>query len=150
MHHRILVVGKPALAYAKSGIDDYLRRLQRMNQFGRCEFKIIKDGKAEEVSQRLLDASTGHYRIVLDERGITPTTRQLTERITKLRDRPDVKGISYLIGPANGHLSNTREAADLVLSLSSLVLQHELATLLLAEQLYRVASLQAGAPYHRD
>ncbi|WP_411846242.1 23S rRNA (pseudouridine(1915)-N(3))-methyltransferase RlmH [Roseibacillus persicicus] len=147
MTHRIIVVGKPALSFAKSGIEEYLRRLKRHGKF---TLETLKDGPAEVVSQRLLDASKGTFRIVLDERGKKPTTRQLADQMTQWIERPDIKEISYLIGPSNGHLPATRDAADYVLSLSNLVLQHELATLFLAEQLYRAATIHAGTPYHRD
>lgn len=79
-----------------------------------------------------------------------PTTRELSKLMTTWLERPDIKEISYLIGHSDGHIPATREAADYVLSLSPLVLQHELATLFLAEQLYRVATIHAGTPYHRD
>lgn len=147
MTHRILVVGKPALSFAKTGIEDYLRRLKRHGKFS---LEVIKDGSPTVVSQRLLEASKGSFRIILDERGKQPTTRQFANQMTNWIERPDIKEITYLIGHSDGHLPATREAADYVLSLSSLVLQHELATLMLAEQLYRLATIHAGTPYHRD
>ena len=147
MNHRILVVGKPALTFAKSGIDEYLHRLKR---YGNFSLQTLKDGSPEAVSNKLIEASQKSFRVVLDERGETPTTRAFAKKITQWEERPDIKEITYLIGPSNGHLPATREAADYVLSLSKLVLQHELATLFLAEQLYRVATIQAGTPYHRD
>lgn len=147
MTHRILAVGKPALSFAKSGIEDYLRRLRR---HGNYSLEVIKDGPAETVSKRLLDASEGSFRIVLDERGQAPTTRELAAQMTTWLERPDIKDISYLIGPSDGHLPATRASADYSLALSSFVLQHELAALLLAEQLYRIATIHAGTPYHRD
>jgi 23S rRNA (pseudouridine1915-N3)-methyltransferase len=147
MTHRILVVGKPALSFAKTGIEDYLRRLKR---HGNYSLEVIKDGPAETVSKRLLAASQGTFRIILDERGKMPTTRAFADQMTTWLERPDIKDITYLIGPADGHLPATREAADYALALSSLVLQHELATLMLAEQLYRIATIHAGTPYHRD
>ncbi|MBK1834853.1 23S rRNA (pseudouridine(1915)-N(3))-methyltransferase RlmH [Roseibacillus ishigakijimensis] len=147
MTHRLLVVGKPALPFAKNGLNDYLRRLQR---YGKYSLETLKDGPAEQVSQRLLAASERSFRIVLDERGQSPTTRQLADLMKSWIERPDIKEISYLIGPSDGHLPATRAAADYTLALSSLVLQHELATLMLAEQLYRLATIHAGTPYHRD
>lgn len=147
MNHRILVVGKPALTFAKTGIEEYLRRLKRHDNYS---LKIIKDGPPEAVAKRLIEESKGSFRVVLDERGLQPTTRQFSQKMTTWVERPDIKEITYLIGPSDGHLPQTRETADYLLSLSSLVLQHELATLMLAEQLYRLATIRAGSPYHRD
>lgn len=147
MKHRILVVGKPALSFAKEGIEDYLKRLKR---FGNFELEILKDGTPEKVENRLLEASKDSYRVVLDERGKQLSTREFARVTEKWNLDPQCKSISYLIGHADGHTQTTRDSANLILGLSSLTLQHELATLMLAEQLYRVASIHAGTPYHRD
>jgi 23S rRNA (pseudouridine1915-N3)-methyltransferase len=64
--------------------------------------------------------------------------------------RGEVKTVAFLIGGADGHSAELREKSDRVLSLSSFTMQHELALLVLFEQLYRVASLASGSPYHRD
>ena len=147
MKHRILVVGKPALSFAKTGIEEYLQRLKR---HGNYSLKVLKDGPPDTVSKRFIEESKGSFRIVLDERGQKPTTRQLSKKMTEWIERPDIKEITYLIGHSDGHIPATRDAADYLLSLSPLVLQHELATLMLAEQLYRLATIRAGTPYHRD
>jgi 23S rRNA (pseudouridine1915-N3)-methyltransferase len=144
---RIIVAGKPALAYAKSGVEDYLRRLGKS---GDCQLVCVKAGSSAEVSARLLEASNDSYRIALDERGALPTTRQLASRLDSLQLRGDVKSISFLIGAADGHTQSLRDACDFLLALSPLTLQHELALLVLLEQLYRVASIRSGSPYHRD
>ncbi len=147
MKHRILVVGNPALTYARDGIADYLQRLRR---FGHFELEILKDGSPEQVEKRFLSASEGTRRVVLDERGEHFTSRTLASKIENWIQDPGCKAVTYLIGPADGHTELVRGSADLVLALSKLTLQHELATLMLAEQLYRVASIHAGTPYHRD
>jgi len=145
MKHQILVAGKPALAYAKTGTAEYLKRLQR---YGSYELKHIKDGSSEDVSQRLRDASEGTLRIALDERGEALTTSQLTKRIQDWEMR-GVKRASYLIGASDGHTQELRNEADMVWALSPLTLQHELALVVLLEQIYRVATIQRGEPYHR-
>ena len=145
MKHQILVAGKPALAYAKTGTAEYLKRLTR---YGSYELKHLKDGSSEDVSQRLREASDGTLRIVLDERGEHLTTSELTKRINNWEMR-GVKRASYLIGASDGHTQELRNDADLIWALSPLTLQHELALVVLLEQLYRVATIQRGEPYHR-
>jgi 23S rRNA (pseudouridine1915-N3)-methyltransferase len=147
MHIRLIVAGKPALAYAKAGVDDYLKRLGR---FGNHELIVVRAGGSEEVSARLLERSAGCYRIALDERGDALSTRQFAAKLDALALRGDVKCAAFLIGAADGHTPALREACGMVLSLSSLTLQHELALVVLLEQLYRAASLRTGSPYHRD
>jgi 23S rRNA (pseudouridine1915-N3)-methyltransferase len=143
----VLAAGKPALGYAKEGIDEYLKRLTR---YGQVSLELVKAGSSAEVSQRLLEKSEGTYRIVMDERGERLTTLSLSRRFEQLEQRGDVKTVSFLIGASDGHTPELREKADQLLSLSSFTLQHELALVVLLEQLYRIASLRAGSPYHRE
>jgi len=147
MRIRILAAGKPSLSWAKSGVGDYHKRLVRL---GRYDIEFVKAGDPEKVSSELLTRSSGCFRIALDERGKALTTRQLADRMEALERRGDIKTTAFLIGAADGHSEKLRNQADLVLSLSSLTLQHELALVVLLEQLYRVADLRRGGPYHRD
>ncbi len=147
MQIRVIVAGKPALAYAKAGVDEYLKRLSRG---GGHELIVIKAGNREEVSAGLLARSEGCYRVALDERGECLTTRGFAAKLESLEMRGDVKTVAFLIGAADGHTEALRHQCDLVITLSPFTLQHELALLVLLEQLYRVASLKSGSPYHRD
>jgi 23S rRNA (pseudouridine1915-N3)-methyltransferase len=147
MHVRVIVAGKPALAYARAGVDEYLKRLSR---FGGYELVNVRAGTRDEVSARLLERSQGCYRIALDERGEALGTRAFAEKLDSLALRGDVKTIAFMIGAADGHNKTLRSACDLLLTLSPFTLQHELALVVLLEQLYRVASLKSGSPYHRD
>jgi 23S rRNA (pseudouridine1915-N3)-methyltransferase len=147
MQVRIIAAGKPALAYAKAGVEEYMKRLARMGSF---EWVVVKAGTSAEVSARLLERSQGCYRVLLDERGAALNTRQLADKIQALEQRGDVKTLAFLIGAADGHSAEMRGACDWCLTLSALTLQHELALVVLLEQLYRVASLRAGHPYHRE
>jgi 23S rRNA (pseudouridine1915-N3)-methyltransferase len=147
MQIRLIVAGKPALAYAKAGVDEYLKRLSRT---GGHELVVIKAGSQEDVSARLLERSQGCYRVALDERGLCLTTRQFAEKLEALEMRGDVKTVAFLIGAADGHTPELRNQCNLILTVSPFTLQHELALLLLLEQLYRVTTLKSGSPYHRD
>lgn len=146
MHIRIIVAGKPGLAYAKSGVEEYLKRLSREA----VELISVKAGSSDEVSARLLEKSAGSFRIVLDERGKNFTTRELAARLDSLAQRGDIKAISFLIGAADGHNEHLRSHADLLLAISPFTLMHELALLVLLEQIYRISTLKSGSPYHRD
>lgn len=147
MQIRLIVAGKPALAYAKTGVEEYLKRLSR---FGGLEMLVIKAGDRDDVSARLLERSQGCFRVAMDERGECLTTRKFAEKLESLEMRGDVKTVAFLIGAADGHNEELRKKCDLILTLSPFTLQHELALLVLLEQLYRVASLKSGSPYHRD
>ncbi len=147
MRFRVIVAGKPALEYARLAVADYLKRLGR---HGSYELTVIKAGDRDSVSQRLLEGSAGCYRIALDERGKTPTTRELASHFDSMEMAGEVKTVAFLIGAADGHNAGLRDGCDMVLSLSGMTMQHELALVVLLEQLYRLACIKAGSPYHRD
>ena len=146
MRIRILAAGKPALAYAKSGVEEYLKRLGR---YGSHELEFLKAGDSESVSAALLERSAGSFRIAMDERGEALGTQAWAEKFAALEMRGDIKAVSFLIGASDGHTPRLRETCDAVWSLSKLTMQHELTLVVLLEQLYRVATLRKGEPYHR-
>ncbi len=146
MKFRIICAGKPSLNYAKEGIQEYMKRLKR---YGHYDLQFVKAGSSEEVSARLLAASESSLRIAMDERGVLLSTSKMQNQLTTWEDRGDLKSISFLIGAADGHTESLRQQCDAVWGLSSLTLMHELALLVLSEQLYRCATIKRGEPYHR-
>lgn len=144
MKLRVCVIGKPKLLYAKAGVEAYLKRLQR---YTRLELLYLKEGTPAQEGQRLLEASEGYKRVVLDERGQMPDTLAFMAQLTAWE--MGEKGVAFLIGGAEGHSQTVREEADWLLALSKLTLQHELALVVLLEQLYRVETLKRSEPYHR-
>ena len=142
----VLAAAKPSLAYARSGVELYCERLKPL---GRVELRYVKDGGQEEVSARLLKASEGCLRIALDERGSNLSTRELEKKWREWQVR-SVKRVAFLIGAADGHTEELRRSCEQTLSLGRHTMQHELALLVLLEQIYRIHTLLAGSPYHRD
>jgi 23S rRNA (pseudouridine1915-N3)-methyltransferase len=147
MQWRILAIGKPRLPYAKAGIEEYSRRLHHCGAF---QFEYLKAGTRESESAALLERSTGWRRVVVDERGAQIGSRALAERVTGWEVQSQGKGIALLIGGADGHTETLRQSADWIWSLTPLTLQHELALVVVLEQLYRAYSIKNGSPYHRD
>lgn len=148
MEWHLFSIGKPGLEYARLGTEDYCRRIGR---WARVEMHPLKKGAREAESRQLLEKSQGMLRIALDERGLALTSRDWAEALQRWRlERGNAVKIAFLIGGADGHTSQLRSAVDVVWSLSSLTLQHELALLVLTEQLYRVHTLWEDSPYHRD
>jgi 23S rRNA (pseudouridine1915-N3)-methyltransferase len=146
MHWRIIAVGKPALEWARHGISDYLQRLTR---YGKTEIEYLKEGTAAQNSERLLKASAGSRRIVMDERGELQNTLMVRAAVDAWEMNAGIKRVSFLIGGADGHTEALRKEADEIWALSPLTLQHELALVVLLEQLYRVHTIKRGEPYHR-
>src|SRR5438093_9638607 len=137
MNWHVFAVGKPRLAFARAGVEEYAARLR---PFAPVRVEFVKRAARESESDALLRRSDGMFRVALDERGAEVTSRQLAEKISAWELR-GVKSIALLIGGADGHNEALRDAADWTWSLSKLTLQHELALVVLLEQIYRAFTI---------
>ena len=155
MKLKLLCVGKLSLAHAREGVDEYTSRLKRYLPFETVELKEEKGGKkadAEYVRKReseqlLSRIPKNAFVVVLDEKGRSLSS----EKLAQLIERHMADGtaeMAWVIGGANGTSSSLRKRADLVLSLSELTFTHQMARLLLMEQLYRAMTIIRNEPYH--
>jgi 23S rRNA (pseudouridine1915-N3)-methyltransferase len=146
MRWHVIAIGKPKLEFARLGIDEYLARLR---PFVPVEVHYLKAASPDAESLALLTRSKGMLRIVLDERGADVSSRELSHKITNW-EMQGPRDYALLVGGADGHSPELRQAAGWLWSLSKLTLQHELALVVALEQLYRAYTIKAGLPYHRD
>ena len=109
------------------------------------------DDRARSIAdegERILRALPAHsYLIVLDERGRDITTTNGVDLFRRLANQ-SIAHITCVIGGSYGLADSLHDTADLILRLSSLTLPHELARLVLVEQLYRITATIAGSKYH--
>lgn len=146
MNWTIVSVGKPALVWAKDAVADYTARINKVTS---VRLTALKESGPQRNGAAMLAASEKSLRIVLDERGKQLRSTDFAQWI-KARELAGTKHVCLLIGGADGHSSELREAADECWSLSSFTLQHELALVVLLEQIYRAYSILRGSPYHRE
>jgi 23S rRNA (pseudouridine1915-N3)-methyltransferase len=104
--------------------------------------------KAEEAGKVLAHADMGTVLALLDERGKSLSSEDFAAWIARYRD-DGRKSVLFSIGGPDGHDGQLRAKADLVLSFGAATWPHQLVRVMLAEQLYRVATILAGHPYHR-
>jgi 23S rRNA (pseudouridine1915-N3)-methyltransferase len=134
---------------------DYERRLPRSWGFRVLEVKPdARNAGAEATRVQAAEAKRlraavpeGARSIALDERGEPWSTRELAARFAKWLHEP--RDVAFAVGGADGLDPGFRAEADHVLSLSRLTLPHGLVRVLMVEQLYRVATLLQGHPYHK-
>lgn len=114
---------------------------------------VIKemDNATQEAEAKFLQSVIPHGAkvIVLDERGENIKSLELAARIENWM----LNGCSelcFLIGGADGHLQSTRDKADMLLSFGKLTLPHMLMRSVLSEQIYRIQTIVAHHPYHRE
>ena len=106
-----------------------------------------KARKAAEGEALLAKILSSHILIALDASGEALSSETFAQRIAKLRDG-GAEGVAFVIGGADG-LSPELLAKAKAISLGAMTLPHGLARIVLAEQLYRAATILAGHPYHR-
>ena len=151
MRYRIVAVGKVTSAWLRDGIDHWATRTTRLAPTDVVEVKAHR-GTVDEVQKgegvALLARAEG-YVVALDEHGRRFTTAQLADAVSRL-ELGGVSRITLLIGGAEGLSGEVLSRANAAWRLSDLTLPHELARLVLLEQLYRLESVRAGHPYHRE
>jgi 23S rRNA (pseudouridine1915-N3)-methyltransferase len=111
--------------------------------------KHAKDRIAEEGRSLLALAASGARQIVLDARGRNLTSEEFAARLAALRDQGAREAV-FFIGGADGLAEPVRKGADLVLAFGAATIPHQLARILLAEQIYRAITILSGHPYHRS
>ena len=150
------LLGKTKEQYLGAGIDDFAVRLRRFVQLELPVLKEKKSGAKEDAArlqheegQILLGSVPQSARVV----ALAPLGRQLSsEELADLLCRWEDQGvreIAFLIGGPTGLASELVEKADYVLSLSRMTFTHEMARMLVLEQLYRAFSIKAGTGYHK-
>lgn len=155
MKLHLIAVGRLRAGPEKSLIDEYVTRFERSGRalsLGPLNVVEVEDrkggGMAAEGALLAKAVPDGAVLVVMDERGKLVSSPQFANRIADWRDagRSD---LAFVIGGADGVDPALRARADFVLSFGQMVWPHMLARVMLSEQLYRAASILAGAPYHR-
>lgn len=106
------------------------------------------DRKNEEAATILAAIAPGHRVVIFDESGRSLDSREFAAILGEWRDS-GVAGASFLIGGADGLGEAVRGKAALALAFGRMTLPHQIVRALVAEQLYRAATILAGHPYHR-
>jgi 23S rRNA (pseudouridine1915-N3)-methyltransferase len=141
---RIIAVGKAKDRDLRSLLGDYYARIGR---YAKLEEIEIKDGKVDEVAERLTRSIPDRSRVVaLEVDGRSLSSRGLATWLERA-ENDSVQSVVFLIGGAYGLPPEISKKADLRLSLSAMTLPHRLARLFLAEQIYRGFSILRGEPY---
>jgi 23S rRNA (pseudouridine1915-N3)-methyltransferase len=147
MKIRILWVGKTKEPFVREGMEKYLSRLRPFVEVAIVQIKETKekggrgvDRGVEEEGQRIMRQSASY--ILLDEKGRELTSQGLA---SLLEGRAEV---DFVLGGPYGVSEAVRGRAAETIALSRMTLTHEMARLLLLEQLYRAMTILGGGRYH--
>lgn len=149
-------LGKTREPYLEAGIKDFSNRL---GHYAKIEIKTLKDIRRtkggpdsrfiEQEADILLGAvPKGSLVVALDGSGRQLTSEELAGQLGRWQGEGR-KTVSFLIGGPSGLAASVLKTADLVLSLSRMTFTHEMARLIMLEQLYRAYTIMAGEKYHK-
>jgi 23S rRNA (pseudouridine1915-N3)-methyltransferase len=137
---RVIAVGRVRKRWIAEGVAVFLRRLPGL------EVLELRDGGPVREAQAVQSAlRPDEQLVVLSEEGQSLSSRALAGRLAQLGSGR----LALVIGGADGIDPALKARAAWCLSLSAMTFPHELARLLLLEQLYRARSILEGGPYHR-
>jgi 23S rRNA (pseudouridine1915-N3)-methyltransferase len=152
MRFRIIWTGKTRDARLRALVDDYAGRL---SHFVRCEVTELREpGRVDKAgidkeTKRITDAlRPGAITVLLDPEGSEWTSHQLAEQVRSWEGN-GIKEVAFVVGGPHGVTRELIERADKRWSLSRLTLTHEMARVLLLEQLYRAYTIIHGLPYQK-
>ena len=144
MRLQVAWIGKTKEAAFRDLTAEYLKRISRYVTSESHEM-----GSEEALLELAADKSgrVAPVLVLLDARGRQFTSEEFAELLRDQQDR-GTQNLFFAVGPADGFSDKARGAADLVLSFGKMTLAHELARIVLLEQIYRAFTILKGHPYH--
>ena len=139
-HYKIIAIGKIKKKWIQAGIEMYLNRLPGLQII---EIKDSSQTKEESTIKEILKKN--EILVTLNEDGHSFTSKQLAKKLLDSHNQ----NITFVIGGATGISPSLNSSSSWQLSLSPLTFPHEMARLLLIEQLYRAKTITQGGPYHK-
>ncbi|HVW76559.1 MAG TPA: 23S rRNA (pseudouridine(1915)-N(3))-methyltransferase RlmH [Alloacidobacterium sp.] len=127
--------------------ESLLLYLDRLANYAAVQNKVFR---SEPLLFEAIDRARGRtqpFLAMLDSRGKQFTSEQFAQWLGRQRDQGQ-QSIVFAIGPADGWSEEARKRANLLLSLGPMTLPHELARVVLSEQIYRAFTILSGHPYH--
>ena len=146
MKFRFVWVGKTKDKHWRALQEEYLQRLSHFVKFEIIELK--DEGKADEGKRILEKVNQSSFVCLLDVEGRSISSHELAGKIENWQNR-GLKEIAFVIGGAEGVSPEVVEKADFSLSLSFLTFTHEMARVVMLEQLYRAYTIIKGFPYQK-
>jgi 23S rRNA (pseudouridine1915-N3)-methyltransferase len=149
---RILCIGRMKDGPERELVDDYLARAQKTGKslgYRAVEEVELNSSSKDDESQRLIARHGQGILIRLDERGEAWSSQDLSKRLARWRDAGE-DAVSFVIGGADGTSAEVARAARHTVSFGVQTWPHKLVRVMIAEQVYRALSIEAGSPYHRE
>ncbi|KUK15798.1 23S rRNA (pseudouridine(1915)-N(3))-methyltransferase RlmH [Petrotoga olearia] len=152
---RIIVVGPLKSSYIKDGVRQYLKWIKKFERIELIQLplsgdlnktppSIYKDKDFKKFEKYFPDS----FNVLLDERGEQMDSIKFSQFYEHIKSSSGAKFINFIVGGPLGHSDEIYNKADSIISLSKLTFTHELAVLILLEQLFRVNKILHNETYH--
>ena len=136
----LLMLGKTRRPEMVSTLDDYVKRISRS-----CAIEAVEARDAAAALKRL-DVNRAAVSVLLDASGKVHDSDAFAKWLGEQRDR-GMREVIFVCGDSDGFPDSLRERVKQKLSLSAMTYSHELARVMLAEQIYRAFAILSGSPY---
>jgi 23S rRNA (pseudouridine1915-N3)-methyltransferase len=140
MKIQLVMLGKTRRAECRTMLDDYAARIRRYAEVD------LQELREDSAALKKLEFPSGATVVLLDAAGKQHTSAEFAKWLGRERDR-GIRDVIFLCGGAEGFPETLRGLVNAKISLSSLTMPHELARVILAEQVYRGFAILAGHPY---
>jgi 23S rRNA (pseudouridine1915-N3)-methyltransferase len=137
-------IGKTKHPAIQALTDDYLQRIAR---YADVESLVFADESALLKLREKSGLRPAHTLVLLDTRGKAFTSEEFARFLRDYQER-NPQPLVFAVGPADGFSDEARQAAASIVSLGNMTLAHELARIVLLEQIYRAFTILKGHPYH--
>ena len=147
------MVSRGRCPWADEAAADYLKRIKRFHQSEELRLRPARQAgdlaraRRDESARMLARLRPGDQLVALDERGRGMSSEKFSGLIADFADR-GCQRLAFSVGGAHGHDEALRQRAGALLSLSPMVLNHQVARVVLLEQVYRALCIARGMPYH--
>lgn len=140
MRIKIFCVGKLKEEFCRKACDEFLKRLPPR----RLDIIEIKDSTPEKEADEIIKKLKSEFLIILDEKGEEKTSGEFAELLKNFE-----RDIAFVLGGPDGVSEKLKKHADMLLSMSKMTFPHELARVVLLEQIYRAFMINQNKAYHR-
>ncbi|MDP6169049.1 MAG: 23S rRNA (pseudouridine(1915)-N(3))-methyltransferase RlmH [Candidatus Marinimicrobia bacterium] len=142
MKIKLLVIGKLKEKAYRDRINEYIKWI---NKDIPIELIFLKDSTENKISKKLRSHITHQDHVIcVSEEGGKQSSIGFSEFIFDI-----TRNLIFIVGGADGHPKDIKEKANQILSLSKMTFPHEMALLILTEQIYRAITIKKGSKYHR-
>lgn len=155
MKSQLITVQSSKEEWLEGAIQSFLSKIRRYQQFELIQLKSAKLSRLDQVEKIKIESEMlikhidpFDYVILFDQRGTLITSENFSSELKKIKLHGSSKKLVFIVGGAFGVTEELRNRANLLVSLSKMILNHHVALVVVLEQVYRAICIEKNLPYH--